>query len=198
MLVLGSAPVWSAGSVLNSSALYCEALNSNKMQIVLFGAGHVGRAIVSVLASQDCYIQWVDTRADQFPKSIPANVRKTVTNTPALEVDRTAPNSYFLVMTHSHPQDQELAECILRRDDFRYFGLIGSISKRRNFEKRLRCKGVSSDVLFRMTCPIGVEGISDKSPESIAISVAAQLLQIREQTKQLVKSPNLQKIGAAL
>ncbi len=80
-------------------------------------------------------------------------------------------------MTHSHTLDQTLAERILRRADYAYFGLIGSHTKRKQFEHRLAARGIDPRQLARMVCPIGVPGIVDKSPETIAIAVAAQLLQ---------------------
>jgi xanthine dehydrogenase accessory factor len=95
-------------------------------------------------------------------------------------VDSAAPGSYFLVMTHSHALDQELAESILARSDFAYFGLIGSLSKRRAFERRMENRGVPPARFRDMTCPIGVPGISGKEPAAIAIAVAAELLQARE------------------
>ena len=89
--------------------------------------------------------------------------------------------SYFLVMTHSHPLDQALAEAILRRADFRYFGLIGSLTKRRQFERRLAARGIAAEALARMTCPIGIAGIDGKEPGAIAVAVAAQVLRLQEQ-----------------
>jgi xanthine dehydrogenase accessory factor len=110
----------------------------------------------------------------------PANVTVALTDVPEAEVDAAPSGSYFLVMTHSHPLDQVLAERILRRTDFAYFGLIGSLSKRRQFEKRMELRGVSRARFKDMTCPIGVPGIEGKQPAAIAIAVAAELLQVRE------------------
>src|SRR5262249_6092320 len=87
---------------------------------------------------------------------------------------------YFLVMTHSHPLDQALAEAILERSDFAYFGLIGSLSKRRQFERRMAARGIPPVRFADMTCPIGIPGIKGKEPATIAIAVAAELLQVRE------------------
>jgi xanthine dehydrogenase accessory factor len=81
-------------------------------------------------------------------------------------------------MTHDHGLDQQLCEQILKRDDFAYFGLIGSRSKRRNFETRLQRGGVDAEKFRRMTCPIGIDGIGSKQPAQIAISVAAEILQV--------------------
>ena len=86
-------------------------------------------------------------------------------------------------MTHDHGLDQRLSEQILRRDDFHYFGLIGSRSKRRNFETRMRRRGVDPARFARMTCPIGIDGIRSKQPAQIAISVAAEILQVYDRVQ---------------
>lgn len=89
-------------------------------------------------------------------------------------------DAWFVVMTHSHALDQALAENILARGDFAWFGLIGSRSKRHAFERRLAARGVGAERLATMSSPIGVDGIRDKHPAAIAIAVAAQMLQQRE------------------
>ncbi|NYT84550.1 xanthine dehydrogenase accessory protein XdhC [Pollutimonas harenae] len=149
--------------------------------LVLFGAGHVGRALVPILGSLPCTVLWVDERDAQFPEAWPANVSIEVTDTPEAVVDQAPPGSYFLVVTHCHALDLRLCRQILKRDDFAYFGLIGSQTKRHKFERRLRERGVPDARLARMICPIGVPGIRGKAPEIIAVAVAAQLLQAREQ-----------------
>lgn len=160
---------------------FFDALRAPDFRLVLFGAGHVGRALVRALADLPCRITWVDSREEEFPHELPLNVEAVVTDIPEAEVDAAAPGSYFLVMTHSHALDQQLSECILRRTDFAYFGLIGSLSKRRQFEKRMEQRGLAPTRFASMTCPIGVAGISGKQPAAIAIAVAAELLQIHEQ-----------------
>ena len=109
------------------------------------------------------------------------------TDTPEAEINLAPPGSYFLVMTHDHALDQRLAEQILKRDDFVYFGLIGSASKRRNFETRMRRRGVDPRRFARMTCPIGVDGISGKQPAQIAIAVAAEILQVYDLQQRAVQ-----------
>jgi len=148
--------------------------------LMLFGAGHVGAAIVRALAELPCQVTWVDERDDLFPASVPANVTIEATDIPEAMVEAAPPGTSFLVMTHSHALDQRLSECILRRDDRAWFGLIGSKTKRMLFEHRLRERGIASERLAGMTCPIGVPGISGKAPAVIAASVAAQLLGVWE------------------
>ena len=168
------------GTAEGPMLLLFEAQRTPDFHIVLFGAGHVGRALVHVLSGMPCRITWVDGRDGEFPREVQGNVTIACTDVPTAEVAAAPAGSYFLVMTHSHALDQELAEAILARDDFAYFGLIGSASKRRQFEKRMAARGVPPARFADMTCPIGVAGIKDKAPATIAIAVAAELLQTRE------------------
>jgi xanthine dehydrogenase accessory factor len=144
--------------------------------VLVFGAGHVGKALVPLLAQLPCEIAWIDPRAEEFPGALPANVRQIDSSTPEYCVDDALPGSFYIVMTHSHALDQAICERILRRGDFTYCGLIGSRSKRLKFEKRLRARGISAPTLQRLVCPIGVAGIDGKQPAEIAVAVAAQLL----------------------
>ncbi|MCG8694872.1 MAG: xanthine dehydrogenase accessory protein XdhC [Minwuiales bacterium] len=151
-----------------------------EMTVYLFGAGHVGRALVNVLAGLPCRICWIDPRAGQFPDDLPDNAAIDVSAAPERDVDDAPAGAFFLVMTHSHQLDLQISERILRRGDFAYFGLIGSATKRKRFEARLMRKGIAPAMLRRMTCPIGVDGISGKHPAKIAVAVAAEILQRSE------------------
>ncbi len=170
--------------------LVYQPVQPGDFDIVLFGAGHVGRALVKVLSDLPCRITWIDSREEAFPETLADNVRTEVSPAPEYDVDEAPRGSYFLVMTHSHQLDLRLSERILKRGDFRYFGLIGSRSKRRRFEKRLRQRGIADDRLNRMVCPIGAAGISGKHPAEISIAVAAQILQLRDaETRQSGAEP---------
>ena len=147
---------------------------------MLFGAGHVGAAIVRALAELPCRVTWVDEREDMFPAALPANVAVEATDIPEALVAQAAPGTTFLVMTHSHALDLRLAFAILSRPAGDWFGLIGSDTKRRQFEHRLRERGIDAARLAAMVCPIGLPGISDKAPAVIAVAVAAQLLTVWE------------------
>jgi len=180
LLDTGVATLGRIGDDADATMLFFDPIHVVGFNIVLFGAGHVGRALVRAMTGVPCRITWVDERASEFPAGLPSQVCAVVTDAPDEEVDRARPGSYFLVMTHSHALDQALAERILRRNDFAYFGLIGSITKRRLFERRMAERGVPADRFARMICPIGVRGITGKEPAVIALAVAAQLLQVRE------------------
>jgi xanthine dehydrogenase accessory factor len=151
-----------------------------RAQLFLFGAGHVGAAIVRSLAELPCRVTWIDERDDIFPAVLPANVTCEMTDIPEAVIDAAPAGASYLVMTHSHALDQRLAEHILRRADIGWFGLIGSRTKRIQFERRLRARGLSAERLADMVCPIGIAGITGKAPATIAIAVAAQLMQVWE------------------
>jgi len=144
----------------------------------LFGAGHVGRALVHVLAELPFNVHWVDERRAEFPETVPENVTVHASARPVRAVDEAPPGSLFLVMTHAHQLDFELCARILERGDFAYLGLIGSKSKRQRFLRGLRELGLAESALSRLVCPIGIGGIAGKSPGEIAVATAAQLLQL--------------------
>lgn len=148
------------------------------LNIAVFGAGHVGTAVVDALWNLDCNIRWVDSRRNIF-RQVPRNVRAIETSEPALEVAAMPARSFFLVMTHSHALDFDICDRILRRNDVLYCGLIGSLSKRRRFEKRFRQQGMSQALIDTLVCPIGVNGISGKKPAEIAVAVAAEILEVK-------------------
>lgn len=146
----------------------------------LYGAGHVGRAIVKLLAGIDCRVQWIDEREDEFPREddLPAHIEKVCVEPVEAEVRIAPPNACYLVLTHNHDLDLRITEAILKRGDFHYLGLIGSKTKHARFLHRYEARGIAPEVLGRMTCPIGVPGIEGKEPEVIAVAVVAQLLQL--------------------
>jgi xanthine dehydrogenase accessory factor len=175
--------LWDGAGFDDSGALLTETIAPRDFAVVLFGAGHVGAALVRVLGTLPCHVRWVDERDAQFPPpdTLPADhLTIDANDAPDEAVDHAAPNTYFIVMTHDHQRDLALAERILRRGDFAFFGMIGSHTKRKQFEHRLAARGIDPARIARMQCPLGVEGIEDKSPEIIAISAAAQILRAVE------------------
>lgn len=201
--------LWDGAGFDEGNALLTETIVPREFPVVLFGAGHVGAALARVLATLPCRVRWVDERDAQFDARFAApsasrefpNVTIDANDAPDEAVDEAAPGSYFIVMTHNHARDLALAERILRRGDFAFFGMIGSRTKRRQFEHRLAARGIDPAQLARMRCPIGIDGIADKSPEAIAIAVAAQLLQAVEATRSgrpLPREPGTARIDSSL
>lgn len=159
-----------------ATVLLFEPLGQPQAQITVFGAGHVGRALVPLLASLPCRVRWVDAREQEFPEVLPAGVSRVVNDDPVEEVQHLPAGSYCIVMTHNHALDLELAAAILARDDFAYFGLIGSNTKRARFEHRLRERGFAPAAVQRMRCPMGLAEVKGKLPVEIAVSIAAEVI----------------------
>ncbi|MCA6218058.1 xanthine dehydrogenase accessory protein XdhC [Ideonella sp. B7] len=151
---------------------------SPRLRLQLHGAGHIGRAIVRLLADLPCQVLWVDERDKEFPSEPPPpHIQPCVSEAPEDEVALARPGDAYLVLTHRHDLDLRIVEAILRRGDFGFCGLIGSATKLARFQHRLRERGIPPATLARLTCPIGLPGLTGKEPAVIAISVVAQLLQ---------------------
>jgi xanthine dehydrogenase accessory factor len=152
-----------------------------RFHLQLYGAGHVGRAIVALLAGIDCRVEWIDERESEFPPAggEPPHIQRVCVEPVEAEVPNAPPGACYLILTHSHDLDLRITEAVLRRGDFGFCGLIGSETKRARFEHRMQERGIMPEALARLTCPIGVPGITGKEPEVVAIAAVAQLLQAR-------------------
>lgn len=164
---------------------------SQGLHIELHGAGHVGQAIVKLLADLDFSVRWIDTRDSDdagcgLPdeatlQQLPAHISWLPSDCPEAEVADAPAGAIHLVLTHRHDLDLRIIEAVLRRGDSLFAGLIGSQTKRAKFLHRLEAKGLSPAQLARMTCPIGLSGLQGKEPAVIAVAVVAQLLMLRQQ-----------------
>lgn len=160
-------------------------LQQVRVPVALFGAGHVGHALVRVLQPLPFTVHWVDSRDDIFPSPAPAHVHCESSN-PVQDAVRDLPaQSLVLVMSFSHSEDLDIVSACLRRQraqaDLPFVGLIGSATKWAVFQHRLQERGFSAAEMAHITCPIGIAGVPGKEPEVIALAVAAQLLQQRQQ-----------------
>jgi xanthine dehydrogenase accessory factor len=149
--------------------------------VALFGGGHVGAALARLLAALPFAVRWIDSRDGVFPGALPAQIDTEHSDPVQDAVAALAPGSRVLIMSFSHAEDLDIVIACLKRlrerNDLPYVGLIGSKTKWATFSHRLEARGFTADELARITCPIGVPGITGKEPEVIAVAVAAQLLQ---------------------
>lgn len=164
--------------------LLFEPQRPDLFTVALFGAGHVGKAVVQVLGALPCKIRWFDPRPDAFPDHVPPGVDVEVTAAPEREVAALPDDAWLLIMSHSHALDLGIAAKALQENRFAYIGLIGSETKRARFIKRFRDLGLAEAQIAKLTCPIGIDGVTGKHPGEIAIATAAQLLQLRESSRQ--------------
>ncbi len=172
-----------AYGVLDAQAMARWPARRPLFHLQLYGAGHVGRAIATLLATLDASVDWIDEREEQFPAATtvgapwPEHIRRHCVDAVDAEVRLAPPGAFYLVLTHDHDLDLRITEAILKRGDFGYLGLIGSTTKRQRFIRRFEQRGIAPEAIARMTCPIGVEGVRGKEPAIIAAAVVAQLLQ---------------------
>ena len=153
-----------------------EIVRRSARPLWLYGAGHVGRALVTVLSELAFDLTWLDSRQDGFPPQIPAGLRSVVAPRLGETVDEAPAGCLFLVMTHSHQLDLEICDRVLKRGDSAFLGLIGSATKKARFMSGLKALGHGPMALERVVCPVGLAQIPGKQPMAIAVAVAAQLL----------------------
>ena len=171
-------------ALLDDSAIARWPASPPLFHLQLHGAGHVGHAIATLLATLDVRADWIDERDDAFAPTTtlgtpwPDNVRRIAIDGAEGEVATAPAGAFFLVLTHDHALDFRIVEAALRRDDAGFVGLIGSKSKRERFRHRLAQRGMDDAAVDRMQCPVGLAGITGKQPEVIAMSVVAQLLRV--------------------
>ena len=157
-----------------------EGLAQSRHPLALFGGGHVGRALVRLLADLPLAVRWIDSRDEVFPAWTPEHVSCEHSDPVQGAVPSLPAGSRVLIMSFSHAEDLDVvAACLMRQRkqaDLPFIGLIGSQTKWATFRHRLRDRGFSAQELAQVTCPIGLPGIVGKQPEVIAVAVAAQIL----------------------
>ncbi len=155
-----------------------EPFAAERRALWVWGAGHVGRAIVGVMAPlPGVAITWIDTAPERFPKAIPESVTPLVAATPAPAVAAAPRQAEHLILTYSHALDLEICHLLLGHG-FAAAGLIGSASKWARFRGRLAALGHPPEAIARIRCPIGQPELG-KHPQAIAIGVAAEFLAAR-------------------
>jgi xanthine dehydrogenase accessory factor len=161
----------------NGDAVLTERLDQAQREVWLFGAGHVGQALIRVLSQLPFQVRWIDSRAELLPGDVERSIHIEHSLEPVQMVSQAPAGASFIVMTHSHALDFELCCAVLERGDFAWAGVIGSKSKAARFRSRLAKRGIPAEQIARLTCPMGVAGVDSKLPAAIAVAVSAQLLQ---------------------
>jgi len=162
--------------------LFYESFPWTRRRLVVFGAGHVGQAVGGLADYLACDVLLIDGREEDELRPVPAPMPERkyellCIDEPQAEIERLAPGTLVLIMTHSHALDLELVAHAIKKEGLPYIGLIGSERKWDRFQKRLVQRGFSAQEIARVTCPIGVTKGS-KDPAAIAISAAAELLEL--------------------
>lgn len=167
-----------------SMRVYLEAFNHRAWNITVFGAGHVGNALISVLEKLDCRITCIDSRVewlDKLPES--PKLRRVLLTEMKEFVPEIPSDSFVLLMTMGHSSDKPILLEILNRwknVKFPYLGVIGSDAKAARLRKDIAEAGLPEELSKVFFCPIGLP-LGSNHPQEIAVSITAQLLQVRDQ-----------------
>jgi xanthine dehydrogenase accessory factor len=166
-------PISARGPLPAEGATFAEAVGRYRRPLYLFGAGHVGQAIARHAANLPFRLAWFDTRAELAGiEGVTVVAQDGVETCVADAPDDAA----MVILTHDHGLDYRLTKAALARPAVAFVGLIGSGTKRARFLARLERDGVAALDRARLTCPIGVPGVTGKEPDVIAIATLAQLL----------------------
>lgn len=167
-----------------SMRVYLEAFNHRAWNITVFGAGHVANALICLLEKLDCRITCIDSRVEWLDKLPDSPKLRRVLLTEMKEFVRDIPSdSFVLLMTMGHSSDKPiLLEILSRWKDvkFPYLGVIGSDAKAARIRKDIAEAGLPDELSKVFYCPIGLP-LGSNHPQEIAVSVAAQLLQVRDE-----------------
>ncbi|MDB2390630.1 xanthine dehydrogenase accessory protein XdhC [Alphaproteobacteria bacterium] len=162
-------------TIIDDKTSFLLPHKSYQRPLFIYGAGHVGRALVSIIAGLGFDVYWVDISPDRFPADVPNWVSEVIAIDPTLIAAHAPIDAFHLVITHSHALDQAICHTVLAGEGFARLGLIGSKTKNARFRSRLGKAGITDDVLARLTCPIGIDLVTGKQPARVAISIVAQL-----------------------
>ncbi|CAH0991375.1 hypothetical protein SIN8267_01478 [Sinobacterium norvegicum] len=159
-----------------SATLMFECFARSGIDIAVFGAGHIGKVLVPILAGLNARVHWIDNRENEFPAAIPAAVNAIVSDHPVDEIDDLPAGCYYLILTHNHQLDFDLTAAVIKRGDASYLGVIGSNTKALRFQKRLQQRHFSAEQIASMTCPMGNLDVPGKLPMEVAVSVSAEII----------------------
>lgn len=159
--------------------VYFEAFNVTRWNIVVFGAGHVAHAVVDILTTLDCRVTCIDPREEWLARipSSPKLTKVLKADMPS-HVASIPEGSFVLLMTMGHTTDKPILIEILRTRTFPYLGVIGSNAKAKRLRQDVLDAGLPQESTRAFFCPVGLE-IGSNHPHEIAVSVAAQMLQVR-------------------
>ncbi|MGC6517003.1 MAG: xanthine dehydrogenase accessory protein XdhC [Candidatus Puniceispirillaceae bacterium] len=168
------APRTDKSAGLSGHHLYMPDQN-HPVPLYIYGAGHVGRALINVTHSLGLKRIWIDTDKKRFPDNVPGDVTIVPAKDMSVIASHAPQGAFHIVLTYSHAMDEAIIASLLSKAVFGQVGLIGSKTKKARFTKRLQTAGISSDMISKMHCPVGLAAIGDKSPPHVALSIAGQI-----------------------
>jgi xanthine dehydrogenase accessory factor len=149
----------------------------NAWPIAIFGAGHVAQALVNILAPMNCSVTCIDSRPEWLEKITGA--KTLCLSHPVDAIKDMPPHTFFLSVTKGHDDDFAVLHAVAKfHPDCPYVGCIGSHIKSKRMRAQLKEAGVSEEFIKKIKLPMGLE-LGNNQPAEIAVSIVAELLQIR-------------------
>ena len=177
----------------SSEALKNEKLNGDKnSNLYIFGAGHIGQALIAKLENINFNTFLIDSREDFLKMTNVNNINYLLSKKPWEIVNRLKDNSFFVVLTHSHDYDLKILNEVLKKD-FTFLGLIGSKTKKNRFFKRLIDNGHNKSLVETIECPIGINIGNSKDPDEIAFSIITRIISIKNNLK-VIKNKKIKEV----
>ena len=165
------------------AAMKDEKVNDSfKEDLYIFGAGHIGQALIETIGNLNFNTYLIDSREEYLKMSVNKDVNYLLSKEPWKVVNKLKDNSYYVVLTHSHEYDLKILNEILTKK-FTFVGLIGSTTKKKRFFKRLTENGHDKNIIKKIECPIGVDIGNSKDPNEIAFSIITRLIFLKNQNK---------------
>jgi len=155
-----------------------ESIEKTKYELYIFGAGHIGQALIDKIENLDFNTFLIDSREEYLNMTNNNNINYLLSKEPWKIISKLKDNAYYVVLTHSHDYDLKILNEILYKK-FNYVGLIGSSTKRNRFFKRLIDNGHRNDIVKKIECPIGIDIGNSKDPNEIALSIATRLISLK-------------------
>ena len=177
----------------SSDALINENINKDKYSnLYIFGAGHIGQALIKKLENINFNTFLIDSREDFLKMTNINNINYLLSKKPWEIVARLKDKSFFVVLTHSHDYDLKILNEILKKD-FIFLGLIGSKTKKNRFFKRLIDNGHQKSLVENIECPIGINIGNSKDPDEIAFSIITRIISIKNNLK-VIKNKKIKEV----
>jgi xanthine dehydrogenase accessory factor len=160
---------------------FFEVFSCNDWKIAIFGAGHVSQALIPILLPMNCQITWLDPRSSWLAKlSDHSRLTKVCVANPHEYIQQLDERSFFVLVTQGHATDLPiLAEILINRRPS-YVGVLGSSQKAKVLQRDLKARGLADEVIQSYFCPMGLP-LGNNTPAEIAVSIAAQLIQRRDE-----------------
>ena len=165
------------------AAMKDEKVNDSfKEDLYIFGAGHIGQALIETISNLNFTTYLIDSREEYLKMSVNKDVNYLLSKEPWKVVNKLKDNAYYVVLTHSHEYDLKILNEIVTKK-FTFVGLIGSTTKKKRFFKRLTENGHDKNIIKKIECPIGVDIGNSKDPNEIAFSIITRLIYLKNQNK---------------